>query len=227
MKAAILSGLGLLVMAGAAPGAQILQTLNYSAGVNEDANISPWNSYNNHNGNWIVGSNGNTEQILKFALPALPGGSVIDSAVIRLYGYGFNNLSSLSVTAYALLQNWSYANVNWQNYDTGMPWNAVGARGSGTDHDSTVAGTVLFSTQNAYSNLDITTQYQQWYSGAENNYGIIMMPDAVGTVSDYIRVGDLHGTAQPVLEVNYHVVPEPASLGLLATAGLLAMRRRR
>lgn len=221
---AILAGFGILALAGMAQADVITIQLLNSAHPVVDANISPWNSYNDHNGSWMMGASGNLVGLMRFDLPALPGGSVVTSAKLQLYSSNnYNATGPVNATAHALLRNWDAADVNWQQYDAGQTWTTDGALGVGTDYEAATSGTISFVADAGYTDMDITTQYQQWFSGAEANYGLVIRPDAGN--AGILYVGDAYGGANPVLVVNY-TVPEPASLSLLGLGGLLALRRR-
>jgi len=85
--------------------------------------------------------------------------------------------------------------------------------------------------------LDITDLYMGWRSGARENYGLVYRQDqefVANGVANYVHTSDHADEALwPRLEIDYEavdpVVPEPATLSLLAAGvlGILARRRKR
>jgi hypothetical protein len=187
----------------------------------EDANLRITNNYNDNNGDMFVGESGTLIMLLRFDLPLLPDGAVVDNAKLQFYVTQAN--TPLDVSAHALLRNWDEATVDWSNYSTGNNWTILGGQGAGTDHKAAEAGLLAIS-ELGYTDMDITAQYQLWQTGAESNYGLILISPS--DVAGFNRIGDINGGFNPMLVVDYHVVPEPASLAMLGLSGLVTMRRR-
>jgi len=171
----------------------------------------------------------NMQVLLRFDLATLPANSVVNSATLRIRQIDNQNEDNggqpLDVSAYAVLKDWVRTEVSYTNYKAGNAWATAGL-GAGTDREVAAAGTATFTAPTAFQDFDITTQYQQWYSGAESNNGLLLIPNSP---QGYIRLpeaSNANHAGYMELVVDYTPVPEPASIGALCLAGLLLARRR-
>ncbi|MCC6423291.1 MAG: DNRLRE domain-containing protein [Phycisphaerales bacterium] len=213
---------------GSVHAAQIVQQLSTSNAIDAPINSSPaYNSSSYYNYIGMAESTLVTNVLYRFDLPAIPGGSTINSATFSIWKFDDGNITQ-TADVHAITKDWTNS-VTYSTYDGTNPWSSSGM-GSGTDYEAAVTATVAFNAP-GWHDIDITSQYQQWFSGAEANYGLVLIPTTLD--NQYTRLA----ATEPVppntepfglqLTVDYTPVPEPTSLGLLCVAGLLGLRRRR
>lgn len=231
MKKIALS-LGVVALAGVAQGATISTYLTTSNTIDSPLNIDPAYNSNSYY-NYIGGAEGGTKPtkvLYRFDLPVLPDDAVVNSATLRIqsFGEGSDNTAPITANVYAVLKPFTNG-VTWTNYDGTNPWETAGL-GSGTDYEAAAITSVTFGA--GYNDVDITSQYVQWQNGDEANNGLVFI--AQNPASDgYLRLGASEPVSGPdpstalELVIDYTVVPEPASLGLIGLGGLMMLRRRR
>lgn len=176
--------------------------------------------------------------LIGFALPDL-GSVAIDSATLRLHRDGWLS-SEGNIEAYRLLESWNegsgsgsptvYASelggaggtgfgpqtgsADWFDRAHGAAtWSTPGAIGPGSSLTSPSAAFVVNNED--YFSLDVTSDLQYWYDHAlANNFGwVLTSHDTDGQWRVGLRLqSDDAGYAQPMLTVNYSVIPEPVTL---------------
>lgn len=103
--------------------------------------------------------------LVKFNLPSLPAGAVIDYAELQLqlksrYGY-----ATEKILAYQIASNWGEGSVTWSNRPA-----------LGGELSSAPVGT-----SQQYYQWDVTSLVGQWYEGKATNYGIAVRKQNVNT----------------------------------------------
>ena len=132
----------------------------------------------------------------------VPNGAVIQSATLSLYKYSYYDMT------YALnrmLVNWSETNATWKQRDTGLPWNADGAQGNGTDFMSTADSQIAVGFNPGWMQFDVTAALRQMSSG-QPNYGWRLRGlsgNASNIKNFYSREATADPTLRPKLTVTY------------------------
>ncbi len=104
--------------------------------------------------------------LVKFDLPVIPFGSVIDHAEIQLYLTARNGSATQNLLAYQLISGWSENAVTWSSRPA---------------QSQLVASTSVGTLTNRYYVWDITYLAQKWYAGQAVNYGIAVRKRKVDT----------------------------------------------
>jgi hypothetical protein len=150
---------------------------------------------------------GNYRSVLKFDLSAIPSGSTINSAYIKLYYSSYSgSYSNRNIRAYRVTSNWNQSTISWNisYYPAYYDDNSVGGGTAGW-----------------YSwNIKILVQY--WTQGTYNNYGVMMKcyPED-GTFSNILFFRSKEYTLQtyrPRLEINY--TPPAPDPDLVSVSGI-------
>ena len=130
----------------------------------------------------------------------------------------------------------SVGEVSWKYREQSVTgWGTLGTElvnGPVKDEDYDSAAEVAQSygkTVGTIVEIDITSIVSDWYTGASDNYGLLLRPDTNGFTGSFFHSNDFATVAdRPQLEITFQEIPEPASvvilgLGVLAT---LVLRRR-
>jgi len=161
-------------------------------------NTSPGNQFNLYvgwdtlNGQY---NKGKTRIYIKFNLPTLPTGAIIDTVKVELYQYAKSATSSYGVTVYPLQCDWAEYELNWKNKPTCL---------------GSAAGSLTISTSNGWKSIDITNLGHQWYSNPSSNYGITIQANNESANGGVFYSKDCYsqcsnGAYRPRLQVTYHV----------------------
>jgi len=110
--------------------------------------------------------------LLRFAIFASEGGPVPDSATIQsatlqMYKQYYN----VTVVLNPLLVAWNESQATWNQRQTGVPWAAPGATGSGTDYLATSDAVVSAGFSTGWMSFDVTGRVTQWKAAAGTNFG--------------------------------------------------------
>lgn len=224
-----LAGLGILAAAGAAPAASITTVLDTSNAIDAPLNSNPAyasSSYYNYFGE-VDGGTLETKVLIRFDLTSLPPSSVINSAKLFIRQYGGN--TTQTGTVHAILKDWNNS-LTYNLYDGVNAWSTPGL-GSGTDYEAASSASVAFNSPGSDIEIDITSQYLQWDNSSEANYGLVLIPTNLD--NNYVELAatePIPPNTEPFgvqLVIDYTVVPEPASMGLVGLAGIGLLARRR
>jgi len=111
--------------------------------------------------------------LLKWNLPSLPAGSVIQSATITL---NVTNPSAEVYEVYEVKRDFSSSQATWNQYAAGGAWLIAGAQGS-LDRGATVLGTLAPAAAGSYAltlNSSGVAVVQSWVDSPGTNFGIII-----------------------------------------------------
>ncbi|MBI2326254.1 four helix bundle protein [Candidatus Collierbacteria bacterium] len=151
----------------------------------------------------------------KFDLTSIPAGSTITSATMTLWTYSTSGSGNLNI--YRILaansawteagSTWNYAvasSTRWAG-DTGSDGGSdAGGSVSGTDHSSTLMGSVaLTNGEAANTQKDITLNTTEFTTMFANNYGLYARKDSGGYGIFYSSDYTTDTTKRPKLVVNY------------------------
>lgn len=161
--------------------------------------------------------------LLKFDLSSIPQNAQITSATLYLDNYNPWTTTPIPTAIHRITENWSY----------GVKWSTQ------PDYDSTPAAveTWYFSWSHYEGSWDITSLVQGWVDGTYPNYGVTIRhnseeegdgddvygPPWVGWWNVY---GPSNADYQPKIEIEYSVIPEPATIGLILV-GLASLIKRK
>jgi hypothetical protein len=162
--------------------------------------------------------------LFKVDLAGLGAGEVlITSALFYDTNGGALGNFQQDFSAHRLTTDWVPGQATWNNAAAGTPWTTPGGDFVATPTD-TVPGSEWWRL-----GLDLAADVQFWHDNPAQNFGwLIKWPEdhapAGFNYIDFTRPA--LGGAYPQLVIEYTLIPEPASLGLLALGGLGLLRRR-
>jgi hypothetical protein len=138
--------------------------------------------------------------LLRFDLSAIPAGSKVDSASLRLTlldWYPANDISP--VLSVAALGKPFDASVNWTHANAALAWTSAGAAGAGSDY-LLPAGTLTART-GAYG-YNVTGPLQKIIEQGAPNYGLILW-ETDGRAVSFYSMEEADASRRPALTVNY------------------------
>jgi hypothetical protein len=203
---------------GAATGATLTLQPDPTAGI-DNMVAEGGQAANNYGTNTLLYNQNNagtqTYNPYKFDLSSIPAGSTITSATMTLWTYSTSGSGNLNI--YRILaansawteagSTWNYAvasSTRWAG-DTGNDGGSdAGGSVSGTDHSSTLMGSVaLTNGEAANTQKDITLNTTEFATMFANNYGLYARKDSGGYGIFYSSDYTTDTTKRPKLVVNY------------------------
>ncbi len=219
---------------------------------------SPTGAFSNGVGDFLftgrVDAGGNRllrRALVAFDLSAIPSGSIVTSASLRLGMNRSVQIGATSVSLHRMTRLWGEgtSNANGQegtgaastNGDatwihssfSGTNWTTAGG-----DFINTASATEVLNANGNYtwgSNASMVADVQQWVNNSSNNFGWILLGDeSNANLATALRFLSRTGTEsatnfnRPQLTVEFSAVPEPTSgLLVVASAGLFGLRKWR
>lgn len=134
--------------------------------------------------------------LLQFDLSAIPTGSKILGATLRLYLDRSDGSDSL-VEAFALTEAWVESEVTWNQATDTRNW-------TGGDFASTVYGSYMADGM-GWKTMDLTLLAQRWVDQPTANHGVILSsPSASGdNKKEYVSSDDADASLHPSLIISY------------------------
>ena len=171
----------------------------------------------------------------------VPAGAVINSVSLSFVQTKIGPGATASFELHKLTKNWGEGSVaglgqglaagagdaTWNSAANGVTsWTAAGGDFGGVS-GTTVFGTTL-TTYTFASTAALIADVQNWLNSPATNFGWLVKAGDEVTVNAR-ELGSREGPTnqKPSLVINYTVVPEPASAGLLGTLMLLGCLARR
>lgn len=148
---------------------------------------------------------------IKFDFSTIPSNATISSAILTLYKYDGSTTNKIYV--YRLLKNWTEAGATWNTYDGSNAWNISGARGSGTDYNSTLIGGNSVLGANGSKNITLTASaIQEMINGTMANYGFLINGENAGggdpeTIIYFASSAHATSSYRPKLVIEYTAPP--------------------
>ena len=129
---------------------------------------------------------------VKFALTQIPTGATITEAILNLYVSATQFSSGGTVDIKLPDANWAESTITWNN--------APGNAGNVSTFDGNSTG---------LKEITITSTVQDWWSGAEDNYGVKLELNIADTKKT-VTLSSKEGANPPYLKVQYTVNTDPA-----------------
>lgn len=149
--------------------------------------------------------------LIKWDVSSIPGGSMINSASIRL---NVTNLSDDNYPVYQLLRNWVEGEATWNEYASSNGWQTVGALGAndrGTASLGVTPGSGATGLESFSLNATGLQVISNWVDSPSSNHGLIIQD--YGQDNGYDFSSSDGGTA-PRLTIEYcELNPTAATIG--------------
>lgn len=189
-----------------------------------------------------------TRGLLQFDLSAIPTNAIVDSATLRLaFREPTNPGSSVTLSLYKMTTAWvegtsnssapSTTGATWdtKNGVTGWSTPGTGAGDRSTTASSsltdTFAGSSTTRTDFSFTGAGLESDVQDWISNPSQSHGWVLINSDETNASSWKswwsseEAQPFDGT--PYLDIEYTIIPEPASLALITSGTLLLSMRRR
>lgn len=153
-------------------------------------------------------TNGQSVGLLKFDLSSLSSKAVVTSAKIYLTVIVEYSGFDKTMYMYRCNRNWGNTTATWSRYDGINFWSTVGARGIGTDRESTsISSRIMYQTYLGEVEWVLTNSLvQEWINGTKTNYGVVLDYSTFPTGQDQYRFATSnHATAsyRPKIIIEY------------------------
>jgi hypothetical protein len=167
---------------------QNLATTNYGSAT--DMYTYPW-----------TGVPANRRSMVRFDLSAIPNGSTITSATLKLTETGTQG-SARTLAVHRLTKNWTNAGVTWNKYDGVTDWTAAGGDYAAATATNAITWTASYKTDT----WDVTTDVDNFVNNATANYGWLVKDNSEDDSQQFWMYGTVDNVTsanRPVLTVVY------------------------
>lgn len=191
------------------------------------------------------GSGRSRRGLLRFDVAGeLPAGAIVHSATLYL-GATTANSAAGDFHLHRMLVDWgqgtgasasgtpaAIGDATWNSRLHGTAaWSAAGGL-AGVDYVASPSATTFVGAAGDYAFVGLASDVQQMLDDPGGNFGWMLVSGREGTpqTARQFIAGEFGGETIPRLEIEYSVVPEPASLTLAASAAIAAiagLRRRK
>jgi len=143
-----------------------------------------------------------TRAVYHFDLAGLPAGADITAATLKLW---VTQSSNRRVDVYQIIDGWAEASVTWSN--------------SANDVAEEPSASFTPWSSGRYYSVDLTGLVQDWWAGASENHGVMLIATARDRESKYTSREWSDGDERPYLVVDYTSgTPPPPTITPLPTA---------
>ncbi len=150
---------------------------------------------------------GNGRPLLQFDLSAIPAGTVVTSASLRLTKTG-GDTATHNIKAYGITAVWAEGTgtcsgttsmaASWSQRQDGVDWATVGG-----DYGPTEMATTVVNANGVYT-WNLTSLVQSWVDTPVNNHGVLLgTPDTGTDLYEFASRENATESARPVLVVEY------------------------
>ncbi len=170
--------------------------------------------------------------LVKFDLSAIPPGSLVTSASLRLFEHAAGGVGSRTLSLRRVQAAWDEAGATWNERLAGTAWSQPGCGADDADRSAAEAGSVVLdgSPANNFvtlgSGAGLVAVIQGWLDGLYPNHGILLLSSGcnnAGTMYNSFRDRTYTSTSQrPRLDITYNS-PDPGKAtrtGLAVSLGL-------
>lgn len=143
-----------------------------------DTWISTWNGATNYEGQSLLtfrgGDRDRMSVLFRYDLSSIPSGVHIVRATLDLYATDVTNPAGTWASSYAVREQWAAGQATWLQARTGVFWGDGGCNLPPQDRDAEPSDSVFVEGEFAWFSWDITDMVQEWVSGTELNYGVLI-----------------------------------------------------
>jgi hypothetical protein len=146
----------------------------------------------------------------------VPNGATITTATLSLYKQYYNETFRLN----RMLVPWVEGQATWNLARAGVPWNAAGASGAGTDYGASSDALVAAGFNPGWVDFDVTPRVQQW-SSVGANFGWRLSQSGFTTNAKQFNSSEFaDATLRPKLTVTWSggVANTPPSVSIASPA---------
>ena len=168
---------------GPAPKLLVLQQGTDGYAGQADTSLDGWNPLRCYAGDASlrVRQGGIRVALMRWELPTLDAGAVIQRARLRLWPKSRTNANPMTVQVFAVNRPWDPASATWVMATAAEAWVAPGAHSVPADISSQPSGSVVVNALEMWVEIDILGIVRGWLLGVATNHGLLL--SGTGAVS--------------------------------------------
>ena len=143
-----------------------------------DTWISTWEGATNYEGQGSLtfrgGDRDRMSMLFQFDVSAIPADAHIVDATLSAYATDVVNPAGTWASSYAVRTQWVASQATWLNARTDALWGDGGCNLTPGDRDANPSDSVFIEGEFQWFSWDVTNMVQEWVSGAEPNYGLLI-----------------------------------------------------